>query len=92
MYQKKVQRHIQTPDGITFTLELASPLMRFFAWGVDFLAILAITLFLQQFVFRYLIVISEDLVSALYIFLTSAIYLCYAGCLEWFHPTWPDPG
>lgn len=84
MYQKKAQLHIQTPDGITFTLELASPLMRFFAWGIDFLVILAITLFLQQFVFRYLFVISEDLSNALYIFLTSAMYLGYAGCLEWF--------
>lgn len=83
MYQKKVQLQIQTPEGIAFTLDLASPLMRFFAWGVDFLVILAISLFLQQFVFRYLMAIAPDFSNALYILISTIISLGYAMILEW---------
>jgi uncharacterized RDD family membrane protein YckC len=83
MYQKKVQLHIQTPEGIAFTLDLASPLIRFFAWGVDFLVILAISIFLQQFVFRYLIVIAPDFTKALSILVGTVVSLGYAMILEW---------
>lgn len=85
MYQKKVQLRIQTPEGITFTLNLASPLMRFFAWAVDCLVILTIGLFVQQFVFRYLIALAPDISNALYILLTTLLSLGYAMVLEW---TW----
>lgn len=83
MYQKKVQLHIQTPEGIAFTLDLASPLIRFFAWGVDLLVILAVGLFLQQFLFRYLIALAPDISKALYILTSTLISLGYAMALEW---------
>ena len=34
---------IRTPEGIEFSLLLAGPVTRFFAWSVDLLAILAIS-------------------------------------------------
>ncbi|MEN8189617.1 MAG: RDD family protein [Thermodesulfobacteriota bacterium] len=83
MYQKKTQLRIRTPEGICFTLEPASPLMRFFAWSIDFLVIIGVSLFLQQFVFNHIVAAAPDLSNALYLFMTSALYLCYAMWLEW---------
>lgn len=39
---------IETPEGISFTLLLASPITRFLAWIIDFLAIMALDTALQR--------------------------------------------
>jgi uncharacterized RDD family membrane protein YckC len=57
--------------------------MRFFAWSVDFLVIMAVSLFFQKFVFNHLVRIAPDFAAALYIFISSALYLGYAMIMEW---------
>jgi len=84
MYQKKKQLRIRTPEGISFALEPASPLMRFFAWSIDTLVIVGVTLFLQQVIFSHLVKVAPDFGNALSILVMTALYLCYAMCLEWF--------
>ncbi|WPD22704.1 MAG: RDD family protein [Candidatus Electrothrix scaldis] len=84
MYQKKKQLRIRTPEGISFALEPASPLMRFFAWSIDTLLVIGISLLLQQLFFNHLIKVAPDLGTGLYLLVTTALYLCYAMCLEWF--------
>ncbi|MCI5212476.1 MAG: RDD family protein, partial [Candidatus Electrothrix sp. ATG2] len=84
MYQKKKQLRIRTPEGISFALELAGPLMRFFAWSIDALVIIGVSLFLQQTIFTPLVKAAPDFANGLYIVVTTALYLCYAMCMEWF--------
>jgi uncharacterized RDD family membrane protein YckC len=84
MYQKKKQLIIRTPEGISFALEPAGPLMRFFAWSIDALVIISVSLVLQQLVFSHLAKVAPDLGNGLYILVTTALYLCYTMCMEWF--------
>ncbi|MDH3346901.1 MAG: RDD family protein [Desulfobulbaceae bacterium] len=74
---------IQTPEGISFAMDLASPLMRFFACAVDNLAIIVIVSFLGQ-LFGLLELVAPDFGSAM---LTIAVFLVYMGysiILEWY--------
>jgi uncharacterized RDD family membrane protein YckC len=84
MYQKKKQLRIRTPEGISFALDLASPLVRFFAWSVDALIIIGLGLFLQQMIITPIIKASPDIGTGLYIVVTTVLSLCYAMAMEWF--------
>lgn len=73
---------IQTPEGIRFAMPLASPLMRFFAWATDNLAIIVITSFVNQ-IAGILSSLSTDAASALAIISAFVVYTTYAMILEW---------
>ncbi len=74
---------IRTPEGITFSQPLASPLMRFFAWSVDTLAIIVTTSFVSQFG-GILKVVAPDTGTALLIISSFLVYMGYAIILEWY--------
>jgi len=74
---------IKTPEGITFAMPLAGPLLRFFAWAVDNLAILVAGSFLSSF-FSIFKTLSPDLASALLLFFSFLVYTCYSMILEWY--------
>lgn len=73
---------ITTPEGITFSMPLASPIMRFLAWGCDFVCIALAQSLLQQ-VAGISAAISSDAASALFIILNFALNIGYAILFEW---------
>jgi uncharacterized RDD family membrane protein YckC len=74
---------ITTPEGISFTLTLASPLTRFLAWTVDVACLWAATSVLNS-VLQTLGLLSPDLASALLILAYFVTQIGYGIALEWF--------
>ncbi len=73
---------INTPEGIHFTIPLASPLIRFFAWIIDFCAVLVLISIVSSFI-SPLARMAPDATSALMALISFIIYLGYAMILEW---------
>jgi uncharacterized RDD family membrane protein YckC len=73
---------IHTPEGITFSLPLASPVTRFLAWLLDGCCVFALMLLIQS-ILRVVMVLSEDLAYALAVFLFFAIQIGYGILCEW---------
>ena len=73
---------IKTPEGITFSFQLAGPVVRCLAWIVDFIAIMAIS---QGFRILGGIagIISEDLASAVATIGYFVVSLGYGIACEW---------
>jgi uncharacterized RDD family membrane protein YckC len=80
--QMKSRLSIETPEGITFSFELATPIVRALAWSVDAAAIATISYFVGKFTGAAGI-LSADWAAAL----GSAVYffasMGYAIALEW---------
>ena len=74
---------IETPEGVVFSLRLASPVLRALAWGVDGLVLAAAATAIEKSV-RVLAVVSSDWASALAVFLYFAASLVYAMIFEWY--------
>ena len=74
---------IRTPEGIEFSLLLAGPVTRFFAWSVDLLAILAISKLLNV-VLGLVGILSRDLAMAANILGYFVVSIGYGICLEWY--------
>jgi uncharacterized RDD family membrane protein YckC len=74
---------IRTPEGIVFSLTLASPVTRFLAWGIDLICIVAILMLVNTLV-GVLQVVSLDVAQALSILLFFGISIGYTMALEWF--------
>ena len=74
---------IRTPEGIEFSMFLASPATRFFAWAVDLACILAGMTVLSTglSVFQFLI---PDLALATLMLMYFALSIGYGIALEWF--------
>ncbi len=74
---------IETPEGVVFSLRLASPVLRALAWGVDALVLAAAATAIKQgaHVFAML---GTDLASALTVVLYFAASLAYAMIFEWY--------
>lgn len=74
--------HIRTPEGIAFSLLLASPVSRFFAWIIDFFAIMVLysVLNLTMAIFR---VINGDIAQSITIMLYFIISIGYNIFFEW---------
>jgi uncharacterized RDD family membrane protein YckC len=74
---------VRTPEGITFSLLLASPVTRFLAAGVDIGVVMALTI-----VFRYvtsaLVIISPDLVLGVQLAGYFALSIGYGIFAEWY--------
>ncbi len=74
---------IQTPEGISFALPLAGPVVRFLAWITDLGCILALFSSLQALVVNLFSIIDPDLGAAVRIFTYFAITLGYGIATEW---------
>ncbi|MCL2104563.1 MAG: RDD family protein [Kiritimatiellaeota bacterium] len=80
---KSCDLQIQTPEGATFSLRLASPALRGIAVFIDVCMMQLLVRVLQSFfvAFQW---ISPDFATALYIFLNFLLSVLYAILLEWF--------
>lgn len=74
---------IQTPEGCSFSLQLAGPIARFLSWLIDLLAMLALTL-VASFALSLAAIVFSDLANALAILVLFAVWVCYGIILEWF--------
>jgi uncharacterized RDD family membrane protein YckC len=73
---------IQTPEGIVFSYPLAGPIVRCFAWGVDFILITALT-YGASMLCLLVGVLSFDFALALMIICYFAISIGYGVATEW---------
>ncbi len=73
---------IRTPEGVVFSMVLASPVVRMLAWLIDLAAIGALTSILRIGV-NLVFVVSFDLAVALSIILYFVVGIGYGICLEW---------
>jgi uncharacterized RDD family membrane protein YckC len=74
---------IRTPEGITFALPLAGPVVRFLAWITDLGCILALFTSVQPLLFNLFAIIDPDLGAAVQILTYFAITLGYGIATEW---------
>lgn len=74
---------IRTPEGISFAFILAGPLVRFFAWAVDFACIAAIAASAGA-VLGLAGLISQDAARAISILAYFVVSIGYGMFLEWF--------
>ena len=73
---------IETPEGVVFSYELASPVMRALAWTTDFAAIAAISTGASRLC-DWLGKVSQDWATALAVLLYFVVSIGYAIVLEW---------
>ena len=73
---------ITTPEGITFSLNLAGPITRFLAYAIDLLCI-QVTLIIVGTVIGMLRIVSFDLASAVIILAYFIVQIGYGIALEW---------
>jgi len=73
---------IETPEGISFTLILASPITRFLAWLIDFIAIMALDSALQN-ALQITGILGADFAQAAGILAYFALSTGYGIGLEW---------
>jgi uncharacterized RDD family membrane protein YckC len=74
--------NIETPEGVIFSLELATPVTRALAWAVDATAIALASYFIGQ-VCRVLKLVSADFAGAISVVTYFLISVAYAILLEW---------
>jgi len=80
---KSCDLQIQTPEGATFSLHLASPVLRGVAVFIDVFVMMALARALQALVMT-LLWVHADFAMALFIFLNFLLSILYAILLEWF--------
>jgi len=83
LYHKTNTMSIRTPEGIHFSLTLASPVIRFLAWIVDILCIMAMAN-LAGALIGFMGIISWDIASALSILVYFIISIGYGIVLEYY--------
>lgn len=74
---------IHTPEGVTFALPLAGPVVRFLAWLTDLGCILALFSSVQALLIKLFSIIDTDLGAAVGVFTYFTITLGYAIATEW---------
>ena len=74
---------IRTPEGISFSLLLASPVTRFVAYGIDLMCIAAATMVIGLML-GFLQVLTPDLARALSILAFFVIQIGYGIASEWY--------
>jgi uncharacterized RDD family membrane protein YckC len=74
---------IRTPEGIEFSFLLAGPIIRFLAWSVDLMVILAVSKLLTILV-GVVGIVSRDLAGAVTIFGYFVVSIGYGIALEWY--------
>ncbi len=83
MRERDITLSIQTPEGVVFPLQIASPASRLLALLVDKLCIYTIAALLS-FLAKCVGVVSQDLAGAFFVITSFAVSIGYAVCLEWF--------
>jgi uncharacterized RDD family membrane protein YckC len=73
---------IETPEGVVFSFELATPVTRALAWAVDAVAIAAGGILVNQ-VAKFISNASPDLASAFSVVTYFVVSILYAIVLEW---------
>lgn len=73
---------IKTPEGISFSLPIAGPVTRFFAWFIDLACIVVATSILSTLIF-ILGILSLDLANAVIILMYFAVSIGYGIFMEW---------
>jgi len=73
---------IETPEGVVFSFELATPVTRALAWAVDFAAIMVAGIIIDQTA-KMVSKVSPDFASALGVVSYFVISVAYAIVLEW---------
>ncbi|MCP3921767.1 MAG: RDD family protein [Desulfobacterales bacterium] len=73
---------IRTPEGITFSLFPASPVIRLLAYSIDFLIIITLNMFVSKII-SILSIFSQDLAQAFSILIFFAISIAYTILIEW---------
>ena len=74
---------IRTPEGISFSLLLAGPVTRFFAWIIDFFVIMLLMMIFSMAV-TFISFISMDLSGALSVLVYFVISIGYGILTEWY--------
>ena len=74
---------IRTPEGISFSMLLAGPVIRFLAWIVDAAAVGVLAL-LAASASSFIVIVNPDIARAIAIASLFAISLGYGITLEWF--------
>jgi uncharacterized RDD family membrane protein YckC len=74
---------ISTPEGISFSLSLAGPITRFFAWSIDLACIFVLTWFLAR-VLHVLNVLNSDIALAVVLLVYFVVSIGYGITLEWY--------
>jgi len=74
---------IRTPEGIVFSFQLAGPVTRFVAWGVDFAGIIVLSVIVRSLL-GFLGIISQDVASAADILAYFVISVGYSIAMEWY--------
>jgi len=75
-------QNIRTPEGVVFSLMLASPITRMLAWLVDLAAIGVLSSILRS-VIGLTVLVGIDFAVALSIIIYFAVTIGYGICLEW---------
>jgi uncharacterized RDD family membrane protein YckC len=79
---RQTRLSIETPEGVVFSFELATPVTRALAWAVDAAAIALASGMIGQ-VFQALKLLSGDWASAVSVIVYFVISIAYAILLEW---------
>lgn len=74
--------HIRTPEGVVFSQELAGPMARFLAWGIDFILLLAFIVVLN-IVLTMFSIVSMDIAQAVGLLFYFAFSVGYGIFTEW---------
>jgi uncharacterized RDD family membrane protein YckC len=82
-HERATRLYIRTPEGIAFSLPLASPATRALAWLID-LACLAVMMQIVGFGMQLIGILSADLAMGMMIFVFFVLQLGYAIACEWF--------
>jgi uncharacterized RDD family membrane protein YckC len=74
---------INTPEGISFSLQLAGPVARFFAWSIDLACIMVLSTIVSYALVIFAILV-PDLAYAILTFLYFGISIGYGMLTEWY--------
>ena len=74
---------VKTPEGITFSLQLAGPISRFIAWAIDVMTI-SVVMSILQVLLAVFGLVSVDLAYAIAILLYFVVSIGYNIFFEWY--------
>lgn len=80
--EKQNTLRVRTPEGVSFSFQIASPMARFLAWGID-LAVIVGLLFILLTSISLLQVFSQDFHQALIFLIYFGVSIGYGITLEW---------
>ena len=73
---------LRTPEGIVFSYQLAGPISRCMAWGIDAMVIIAMALGISR-VIQVIVFLNPDMAMALWLFGYFVVSIGYGVVTEW---------